>query len=270
METVRIGRCDVTRFIIGSNPFSGFSHQGFERDREMIHFWTSARIKATLREAESLGVNTIIARGDHHMLRVLLEYWDEGGKLQWFGQTCPELGPPEQAMKRMADAGAPACHIHGGYADHLQANGQLDKLIPTVKYARDLGLTIGLAGHVPTTLRWAEEHLDLDYYMCSYYHPISRRDHAEHRAGTDEQYLDEDRRAMTDLIARLSKPAIHYKVMAAGRNNPAEALGFVARHLRPTDAVCVGIYSKGKPDMLREDVRLLEQSLRAREAAPAS
>jgi hypothetical protein len=270
METVRIGNCNVTRFIIGSNPFSGFSHQGTEKDREMIHYWTSARIKAALREAESLGVNTIIARGDHHMLRLLLEYWDEGGTLQWCGQTCPELGPPEPALKRMADAGAPACHIHGGYADHLLARGQLEKLIPTVKYARDLGLVVGLAGHDPNTLRWAEEHLDLDYYMCSYYNPIPRQEEPQHRPGTDERYRDEDRRAMTHLIAQLSKPAIHYKVMAAGRNKPANAFAYVARHLRATDAVCVGIYTSRKPDMLREDVALLEQGLLARDAAPAS
>jgi hypothetical protein len=75
---------------------------------------------------------------------------------------------------------------------------------------------------------------------------------------------------MTRLIARLSKPAIHYKVMAAGRNTPAEAFAYVARHLRPTDAVCVGIFTKNKPDMLREDVELLKQGLLAREALPAS
>jgi len=270
MDTVRIGDCDVTRFIIGSNPFSGFSHQGLEKDREMVHYWTSARIKAALREAESLGINTIIARGDHHMLRVLLEYWDEGGTLQWFGQTCPELGAPEQTIERMADAGAPACHIHGGYADHLLAQGQLQKLIPTVKYARDLGLAAGLAAHDPETLRWAEDHLNLDYYMCSYYNPIPRMEEAQHRPGTDERYREEDRRAMTGLIAGLSRPAIHYKVMAAGRNKPAEALAYVARHLRATDAVCIGIYTGQKPDMLSEDVGLLEHELAARSAAPAS
>lgn len=270
MDIVKIGTCNVSRFIIGSNPFSGFSHQGVARDREMVHYWTSARIKEALREAEALGVNTIIARGDHHMLRVLLEYRDEGGTLQWFGQTCPELGPPEQTLKRVADAGAPACHIHGGYADHLTANGQLKKLIPTVQYARDLGLVVGLAGHDPSTLRWAEEHLEVDYYMCSYYHPIARKEDAQHRAGTDERYREEDRRAMTCLISQLAKPAIHYKVMAAGRNQPAEALSYVARHLRPTDAVCVGVYTRQKPDMLREDVHLLEQALLARDAAPAS
>jgi hypothetical protein len=263
METVSIGGRRVSRFILGSNPFSGFSHQGRERDREMIRYYTCARIKAVLREAESLGVNTVIARADFHMARTLLEFWDGGGALQWFGQTCPELGAPEPSLQRVARFGGPACHIHGGYADHLMANGEMERLVPTVKYARDLGLIVGMAGHRTDTIRWAEENLDLDYYMCCYYHPIERKKAPEHRPGTDEKYREVDRQAMTALIQELARPVIHYKIMAAGRNDPAEAFACAARSMRPGDACCVGIYAADRPEMLAEDVALLEESLAA-------
>ena len=200
------------------------------------------------------------------MQRVLLEHWDEGGTLQWFGHTCPELGPPERTFDLVARAGARACHIHGGYADHLLANGRLEDLKPSVEHARRLGLTIGLAGHITDTIRWAEENLDVDYYMCSYYNPIPRKVDAEHRSGLQEVYLDEDRKAMTDLIRDLSRPVIHYKVLAAGRNDPREALAYVARSMRPGDAVCVGAYVKDNPGMVRDDVELFASSLSA--AAP--
>lgn len=263
MDTVTIAGCEVSRFILGSNPFSGFSHQGRDRDSEMVHYYTCERIKDVLWEAEELGINTIIGRADHHMLRVLMEFWDEGGALQWFGQTCPELGAPEPSLRRLANAGAPAAHIHGGYADHLQANGQLEKLKPTVEYARELGIKIGTAGHKTDTIRWAEENLDLDFYMCAYYNPIPRDKEAAHRAGTREVYLEEDRQAMTELIQELSKPVIHYKVMAAGRNEPEEAFDYVARSMRPGDAVCVGVFPKDNPEMLREDVEMLKERLAA-------
>ena len=68
---------------------------------------------------------------------------------------------------------------------------------------------------------------------------------------------------MTDLIPQLSRPVIHYKILAAGRNDPKEAFAFAASKLRANDAVCVGIYQKDKPGMLQEDVRLLEESLAA-------
>ncbi|MFO8006240.1 MAG: hypothetical protein R6V05_00735, partial [Candidatus Brocadiia bacterium] len=128
METVSIGDLQVSRFILGSNPFSGFSHQGHEVDSRMIHHYTCERIKEVMREAEGLGINTIVARGDHHMLRVLIEYWDEGGALHLIGQTCPELGPPRRTIRKLADAGAVACHVHGGYADHLMANGRMEDI----------------------------------------------------------------------------------------------------------------------------------------------
>jgi hypothetical protein len=77
-----------------------------------------------------------------------------------------------------------------------------------------------------------------------------------------EVFSTKDRDAMVRIIAQLSKPAIHYKIFAAGRNDPAQAIAFAAQHLRPQDAVCIGVFPKDKPDMLQEDARLLEHSLK--------
>jgi hypothetical protein len=262
MDTVKICDYDVSRLILGSNPFSGFSHQSVDRDDEMRHYYTCERIKEVLRNAESLGINTIIARGDHHMVRVLMEYWDEGGTLQWFGQTCPEVGTPENTLGLVARRGAVGCHIHGGYADHVVAAGDRgQELVAAVEFGRQQGLVIGMAGHATETIRWAEENLDLDYYMCSYYNPIERKAVAEHRPGTDEKFRPVDRKAMTVLIQTLPRPVIHYKVMAAGRNDPAEAFDYVARSMRAGDACCVGVFPKDDPDMLARDVELFEAAL---------
>ena len=65
------------------------------------------------------------------------------------------------------------------------------------------------------------------------------------------------------LIQHLSRPVIHYKVLAAGRHDPAVALAYTARHMRPTDAVCVGIYTRDNPNMLAEDLELLLRALTA-------
>ncbi len=266
MDTVTIGGVSVSRFILGSNPFSGFSHQGHERDAEMVHHYTCARIKDLLSQAERLGINTVIARGDHHIIRVLTEYWDEGGKLQWFCQTCPEVGHPDRTIRKAADVGASGLHIHGGYADHLFAHDRQNELKPSVELAQELGLVTGLAGHNPAVHEWAQNAgLPLDFHMCSYYNPIPREKSAEHRAGTRERYRDEDRDAMVQTIERMSTPVVHYKVMAAGRNDPVDALTYVAEHLRESDAVCVGIFTGDNPDMLVEDVDILEGAL-ARQA----
>jgi len=264
METISIGNLSVSRFILGSNPFSGFSHQSPARDLEMRRYYTVETIKRTLREAEAVGVNTLIARTDYHIIRMLLEYWDQGGTLQWFAQTCPEVGDHKMCVGRAASGGATACHIHGGVMDHLLAQNRLDEIPGIVEMIRDQGMLAGIAGHNPAVFEWAEEHLDVDYYMCSYYNSAHRDERAEHVPGMEEWFLEEDRRIMTDLIQRLSKPVVHYKVMAAGRNDPVEAFATVAKHLRANDAVCVGVFTRDNPAMVQEDVELLEAALAAR------
>jgi len=232
LDRIAIGDLSVSRFILGSNPISGFSHQSLEVDNRMVHYFTSDRIKSILREAESLGVNTLVARADHHIMRILMEYWDEGGAIQWFAQTCPELGSIEQGVGNAVKGGAVACHIHGGVMDHLLAQGRTSEVAPAVDMMRDAGIAAGIAGNNP-----------------------------EHVPGAKEWFHKDDRRVMVETIATLSRPAIHYKVLAAGRNDPADAFRFVARHLRPNDAVCVGVCTEHNPRMLAADVALFTQAL---------
>jgi hypothetical protein len=261
MDFISIKDLPVTRFILGSNPFSGFSHQTPEADLEMKRYFTTAKIKAILREAETLGINTLIGRTDHHIMRMLLEYWDEGGEIQWFAQTCPEAGTNEVCVERAASGGARACHIHGGVMDFLFAQKRLDEIPRVIEMIRQKGMKAGIAAHNPEIFKWAEESLDVDYYLCSYYNSAHRDERAEHVSGMKEWFLEQDRKIMADLIQTLSRPVIHYKIMAAGRNDPREAFAFAARSMRSCDAVCVGIYNKNNPHMLREDVNLLEEYL---------
>ena len=66
---------------------------------------------------------------------------------------------------------------------------------------------------------------------------------------------------MTGLIQGLSRPVIHYKIMAAGRNEPEEAFATAARNMRDSDAVCVGVYTQDDPYMLKQGVALLMRNL---------
>jgi len=261
MEYVSIGNLKVSRLITGSNPFSGFSHQGAARDREMMSWYKSERIKAALRESERVGINTLVARTDHHVMRFLLEHRDEGGHLQWFAQTCPEVGPQHMCVERAVAGGAVACHIHGGLMDYLYQNGKLDEIVPVIDLIKQAGMLAAVAGHLPDIFRWAEEHLDLDYYMCSYYNPMPRDRNPEHVRSETEYYLEEDREAMCALIPTLSHPVIHYKVLAAGRNAPEATFRAVAARMRANDAVCVGFFTGDDPKIIETDARLMSEAL---------
>lgn len=266
MEAVTIGPVTTSRFIMGGNPFSGFSHQSVDTDSRMRHWFTTERVKALFREAESLGVTSVISRADHHIMRLLMEYWDEGGTLQWLAQTCPELGTTG-GLHTALNGGAVACHIHGGVTDHLLAEGRLGEVQDDINRIRDAGLAAGIAGHNPAVFEFARDHLDLDYTMCCYYNPTDRSKDPEHKHGAKEKFLDEDRRRVIEIIATMPWPVIHYKVLAAGRNDPVDAFAVAARAMRDGDAVCVGIYNQDVPDMLKQDIDLFTDAVEATRAA---
>ena len=93
--------------------------------------------------------------------------------------------------------------------------------------------------------------------MCSYYNPSLRDKDAAHHAGQFEIYDPDDRDSMGSIPC-LKAPAIHYKIFVAGQTIPRMLLDSSGKHLRPQDAVCVGVYPKDKPAMLKEYVAVLE------------
>jgi len=259
MDSVKIGNVTASRFLLGSNPFSGFSHQGNDRDTAMVSHYTTARIKEALYQAEKLGITGIVARADFHVLRLLREYWDEGGRLQWFAQTCPELGPTELSVARAIKWGAKGCHVHGGVMDYLVHQGKADEAKLAVDMIRKAGLKAGIAGHNVRVFEWMKKNLEVDYCMCCYYNPTPREDDPEHVHGAQEKYVEAHRQAMVEMIQTIPNPVIHYKVLAAGRNDPDAALAFAANHMRPSDMLCVGVMTKDDPNQLKADVELFEK-----------
>lgn len=260
LEHIRIGTLSVSRMLIGGNPFSGFAHQTPERGAAMKAYYTPENIHAALRLAESLGINTFLGRADAHISGVLNRYWAQGGTIQWIAQTASEAPTQMIGAQAAIEAGCRACYIHGGVMEYLLAQGKERDIFETINIIKAAGLPAGVAGHIPAIFDWAEAQLDLDFYMCSYYNPSSRGQQAGY-TDAQEHYLEEDRQRMLARIKTLSRPVIHYKVLAAGRNDPKESLLLAARHMRPGDAVCVGFYLPDNPNMMAEDIAWLQEGL---------
>ncbi|MBN2311230.1 MAG: hypothetical protein JXR94_19790 [Candidatus Hydrogenedentes bacterium] len=263
-QLVRLGDVPVSRFIIGGNPFGGYAHQTAERDREMLDWYTMDRVKEAYRLAEEAGVTTHIGRTDNFIVRALREHRNEGGTLTWIAQTCPGVGSIDHGINNALTGRAKCCFIHGGEMDNRVAAGDTQAVNDAIRRIKDEGMPAGVAGHNTDTIRWAADHLELDFFMTCYYNPSDRRRQAARDYAEREYFGAEDREAMCALIQELPAPAIHYKVLAAGRNDPAEAFEFVADVYRPGDAVCVGIFTKEGADMIQADVDLLESALQKR------
>lgn len=264
MDKIKIGRLEISKLIIGGNPFSGFSHQTIEKNLEMKKYYTVARIKETLKNAESLGVNTHISRADNHVMRYLLEYWDEGGTIQWISQTCAELRDIEGGVKNAIGNKAKGCFIHGGTMEYLFAQNKIHCIHGIIKIIKDAGLITGVAGHDPKVFKWAEENINVDFYMMSHYHPERRDKNPNHTSGVIEVFSNADRQLMMDTISKITKPVIHYKVMAAGRNDPIDTYKYLSKVMKRNHAVCIGIYTKDNANMIAENVKLLEENIKIR------
>jgi len=268
---VSLGPLRISRLVLGGNPFSGFSHRGPQADREMRRFFTAARIKETLAEAERLGLNAFCGRADNHVIRLLEEYWDEGGKIQWLAQSAPELASPADNARRAAQAGARAFYLHGGVADKMHREGRLAEAREVLAAARGLGLVAGIAGHDPATHREAlARGLEFDFHMVCFYHPASRMGVSGVKA-EEGRYHPADREAAAALIREIPRPCLGYKALAAGRNEPRAALAYAFRAVKPGDAVCLGVYPKDDPGQLAADVALARAALgEARDPGQAS
>ena len=267
MHTVKVGNVMVSRLVTGGNPFSGFSHQSRERDRQMTRYYTVARIKEALRKAEAAGINTFFGRTDRHIQRLLAEYWDDGGTIQWFGQTASELGDQLAAIRSAAAAGAKGTYIHGGIVDFWYAQKRTDLLTAALETMRECGLAAGFAGHTLEAHTWIRDNLQPDFAMCSYYDPSPRTTSPHHVAGAEETWDDAHRDAMVALIHTIPWPVVHYKVFAGGNRPIQPAFQFLASSMRPNDLVCIGHYLGDNPNMIAENAQAFDRVVESRPQA---
>jgi hypothetical protein len=258
MKKVRIGSLKVSRVCIGGNPFSGFSHQSGDRDQEMLDYYTVERIKETLCKAEAAGVNTLNARADRHIRRVMREYWNEGGTIQWIAQTASEHADQFRSIRDAAKDGAKGVYLHGGIVDHWYAEGKTDNLRKALDVMREQDVAGGFAGHSPEVHAWIRDNLKPDFQMCCHYNPTDRSEDPHH-AQEGETWDDADRQKMLAVIATIQHPVIHYKVFAGGNKPVIPAFELLGKVMRPNDAVCLGVFLKDDPDMIAKDVQLFEK-----------
>jgi len=146
LPTIAIGNHQVTRLTIGGNPFSGFSHQTPERDAAMLDYYTTERIKQVLFECQEAGINTCCLRTDAHIWRMLREFRNEGGALQWIAQMGVGADGFEANVLAAADHGAIAYYIHGAVTDECYKTGDYGPIARMIDFIHEQGLLAGLDG----------------------------------------------------------------------------------------------------------------------------
>lgn len=249
---------NVSRFIIGGNPFSGFSHQSPERDAEMMDYYTVAQIKETLRRGEAVGVTTTIMRSDAHIHRLLREYYNEGGSLQWIAQVAGTVDGQDwdRLVRQAVGSGAKAAYLHGGILDACYGERDAARLAELVDIMHEGGVPVGTAGHSPEAHLWAHElGLPLDFHVVCFYNCGSLHD------GLGDKFRPEDPPPAVAAIQAIDKPCIGYKIMGAGRAEPREAFEYAFANIKPGDCVNVGIYRGDNDAMVEQNAAMVDEIL---------
>jgi len=247
MPMIKIGDLRISRIILGSNPFFGFSHGNPQAPgKVMKEYYTSQRIMAVMDEAADYGINAVWTPHYAHWIKLWLEYKEKGGKLKyWIGQ--PDAGGGDENMRKAitdcAKNGAKAICIQGVQIDAQFGKQQHDVVKGWLELIRSFNLPAGMASHKPDTHLVAEEKkLPTDFYhQC---------------LGVPEQYEGDFRERPLATMRKIAKPVIGYKVLGAGRLKPAETFAHVFKSIKPIDGICVGMFPKDDADQIEENVAL--------------
>jgi hypothetical protein len=270
LPLVSLGKTEISRLIIGGNPFSGNSHVSRVMDGEMEDYFTCGRIKQTLFRCMECGVNTAQLRGDKHIMRMLREFRAEGGRLNWIAQTTPESASFEGNVRQMADFGAVAIYHHGTVTDALFKGGEFDEIKRRLAVIRGTGLPVGLGTHMPAVIEYSEEHhWDVDFYMACVYN-LSRIDRVSSaitgRSNEEEPFFDEDIPVMYKTIRGVGKPCLAFKILGATRRcqtqeTVRQAFIEAFQNIKSTDAVVVGMYPHDT-DQIALNSKYTEEAIR--------
>jgi hypothetical protein len=265
LPTVRWGKHEITRVLVGHNPLKGTSHFSDALSKEMREWFDDGHVhgRGLLRRCQELGINTCQMGGDN-MEELLKAHYAEGGSLQWIATfySTPGKGKEELArILKMRPRPIGAQH-YGATSDALMRQGKIDEALDTLKMLRDAGLLVGLCSHNHEVIDYAENKgWDVDFYQGSFYHSTD----GLKRTQPGEVFEETARQSMARTLGQVSKPCIAYKVLGANRHcktpqGVERAIRFAFEKLKPTDVVLLGMWQKYK-DQVAENVGYVRKIL---------
>jgi hypothetical protein len=254
LPTARLGKYEISRLIIGSNPFYGYSHASRILDQHMREWGTPDNVCAALQEAERNGINTFQTNGNDRAITDIRLHRERGGKLQVIALIKEK---PEDAVKDMRPI---AVSHHGEVTDALFRQQKMDDVREFTKRTRQAGVLAGVSTHKPEVIEYIEERgWDVDFYMGCAYNRTRTPDEIRKLLGQlplppNELYLEEDPERMFAVMRQTQKTCFAFKVLAAGRvAGSPESLNAAFKSafagINPRDCVIVGVYRQFKNEI---------------------
>jgi len=237
----------ISRMLIGTNWFLGWSHTSAAKDKLIQTSHTPRTIADVLEVFLAAGVDGVVGFAQNEKLyEAVQEAQQRTGKRLIFVSTpyvpIDDTQAAYDEAARILDAeaarGVPICLPHQSSIDPLvdRRTRRIRQMDTYCKMIRDRGMVPGLSTHMPEAPVYADEaDLDVGTYIQIY-----------NAAGFLMQIeVDWVHRMIWDC----KKPVITIKPMAAGRLHPLVGMAFAWATIRDCDMVTVGTMT---PDEARE------------------
>lgn len=247
--TTFIEDVEVSRLMVGTNWFLGYSHQSAAKSRWIKEHMTLDRIVEVMCVFAREGINCVMSPANTTMQEAIRRVKAETGvEMVWVatpgGEGIEDLLP---GIEQAAELGARICMPHQHWTDgNLVANEKrIIGLERATERIRSLGMIPGLSTHRPETVRICDQ---VGYDVATYiqiYNAIGFLCQVE-----------------TDWIAKVindsPKPIMCIKPLGAGRMLPTVGLSFVYNSIKPIDIVCIGTLN---PYEAEDDIRIAREIL---------
>jgi hypothetical protein len=279
MPTIRLGKHEVGRLILGVNPVGlHFSEMLRRTHRE---WYTPEQEMRVFKRCDELGINLRIQTRDQ-INKYNAQY---GGKMLFSSQDSfkwnqdGSVQDPTKAIKEMAALGPIAIHYSAVGSDEAWRRGEFNKVREWCKIVRDMGVLVGVNGHFPEMfMKMEDEGWDVDFYMTGLYRfgrtpaewaelfkfdpdlaPLQvgqpPTDYASPYYGGEIAWVRGDPPKMLKVIKQVKKPCLAFKLLASGnlmanaqpklQQEIVEArLKYVFENIKSTDGVVLAMWNK--------------------------
>lgn len=264
----------ISKLIVGDNPFTGHSYiEDVAGKQDMLRYYTAENIKKALHEIEASGVTTMLPLADPYIVRILQEYEYEGGNLKYIWQPYFPMNQKVSMWQLKELKGTIGIYHQGTTTDNLYRKGDIEKIKENIKMWREgLEIPVGLASHQPNVIaQCEEENWGADFYVASLHNGDRWRNGVESGFITGETkahivFSPVDRPIMLDVLSRIDKPILAYKIFGGGQlllnkteEEVREAIKGVYEEvfskLKPNDAAIFGVWQRDK-NQVKENVEL--------------
>jgi hypothetical protein len=263
---MKFGGAEISRMVLGVNPFYGFAHYNNNFSASMKEWYTADKVCALMHQCNRYGINAFnyvhLDRGPQDWAR----FQAEGGKMHLIIQVTAgvESSMLVKTLKPLA------LQRQGEVVDKAYQTGQMNTVKEWCKQARDLGVLVGVGTHKPEVIAQVEEEgWDVDFYAgCVYNRTRTPEEwkqalHGEMLEMPGDIYLQSDPPRMYQVMRQTRKPCFAFKILAAGRipdRGVDQAFRTAFESIKPTDGIYVGMFPRVK-DEVKENAERVQRIL---------